>query len=92
MSTQFKDDIEDVIRNQLEASDQLQGFQLYVDVNSGHSSLANVLINEYLKDESPKSPVFVYALNNRNTVEFAEGISEEERTNLQIRQNLIDIN
>jgi hypothetical protein len=63
-----------------------------VDVNSGHSSLANVIIQDYLKDESPKSPVYIYALNNENKVHIDKSLSEEEMTNLHMRQKLMDLN
>jgi hypothetical protein len=87
----FKDLLEDKIRYQLEACDQLQGFQLTVDTNSGFSSLANQITTYFLKDEAPKAPVFLYAVKNHNQVDLA-GVSEDERTNAETRQRLIDLN
>ena len=92
MSNQFKDDIEDKIRNQLEISDALQGFQLTVDVNSGFGSMANQIITVYLKDEMPKAPVYLYAVNNDNKLLIDETASEEERVNLKMRQGLMELN
>ena len=39
IESQFKYDMEDKIRNQLEIADLIQGFQVTVDANSGFSSL-----------------------------------------------------
>ena len=42
-------------------ADRLQGFQMSCDVTSGHGSLANILIQDFCKDEAPKAPVMLYA-------------------------------
>lgn len=57
LDSKFREDIEDKVRLQLEICDLLQGFSLTVDINSGFGSLGNSIINNILKDESPKSPV-----------------------------------
>ena len=90
--SQFKDDLEDKIRFQLEASDQLQGFKLTVDANSGFSSLANIITTYFLKDEAPKAPVYLYSVNNENKVDMSSLESEDERTNAETRQQLMDLN
>lgn len=51
-----------------------------------------MIIQDYLKDESPKSPVYIYALNNENKVHIDKSLSEEEMTNLHMRQKLMDLN
>lgn len=81
---QWKDDLEDKIRQQLEIADLLQGFQLTVDTNSGFASLSNNIISYFLKDEAPKAPVFLYSINNYNKVNL-EGADEAEKTNLLTR-------
>jgi hypothetical protein len=92
LSLQFKDDIEDTIRNQLEVSDNLQGFMVTADTNSGFGSLSNQVITYYLKDQSPKTPVYLFSINNSNKVIMDENMSEEERTNAKMRQSLMDLN
>jgi len=37
--------------------------------DSGHGSLANILIQDFCRDEAPKAPVMLYALENYNNVE-----------------------
>jgi hypothetical protein len=83
LSLAFKDEMEDKVRQQLEVSDAIQGFQMYVDSNSGYSSLSSQIITYYLKDESPKSPVFLYSINNDNKVLIEEAASDEDRANLE---------
>jgi len=39
---------------------------LAVDVTSGHASLANVIIEQFIREETPKSPVLLYAVENKN--------------------------
>lgn len=65
-SADLRDNLEDKFRQQLEKSDLLQGFQVSADVNSGFGSLANIMTVEYVKDEAPKAPVFLYALEGAN--------------------------
>ena len=77
----FKEELEDKIRYQLECADLLQGFQLTVDTNSGFGSLGNNIITYFLKDEAPKSSVYVYSVNNRNRVDISEGATDAEKTN-----------
>ena len=62
------------------------------DTNSGFGSMALLAINYFLKDEAPKAPVYLYSINNSNTFEITQGMTEEEITNLETRQELIDIN
>jgi hypothetical protein len=62
-----------------------------VDTNSGYASMSNNIITYFLKDEAPKAPVFLYSINNENKVNF-EGADEAEKTNLETRQKLIDLN
>lgn len=81
IESQFKDDLEDKIRLQLEVADCLQGFQLSVDSNSGFASLSNQIITYFLKDEAPKAPVYVYSINNSQKFEINDEATEEERTN-----------
>ena len=50
-------------------SDRLQGFSISCDVTAGHGSLANILIQDFCRDEAPKAPVMLYALENYNNVE-----------------------
>ena len=37
------------------------------DTNSGHGSFAQLMINDYIKDEVPKAPILLYSLKNSNT-------------------------
>ena len=68
VGSQFKDELEDKIRNQLEISDLLQGFQITVDSNSGFGSLTNNMITYFLRDEAPKAPIFLYSVNNSQKI------------------------
>lgn len=88
----FKDDLEDKIRFQLEAADLMQGFKMLVDSNSGFASLSNQILTYFLKDEAPKAPVYIYSINNSNKVSIDEEATEEDRTNAKTRQNLMDLN
>ena len=92
VESQFKEDLEDKIRNQLEIADLLQGFQITVDSNSGFGSLTNQMITYFLKDEAPKAPVYVYSVNNSQKIQIEDEADEAERTNAMTRQQLIDIN
>ena len=92
VESQFKEDLEDKIRNQLEIADLLQGFQITVDSNSGFGSLTNQMITYFLKDEAPKAPVYVYSVNNSQKIQIEDEADEAERTNALTRQQLIDIN
>lgn len=64
VESDFKDEMEDKIRYQLEMADLVQGFQLSIDANSGFASLGKQMINYFLKDEVPKAPVYIYSINN----------------------------
>lgn len=92
VESQFKEDLEDKIRNQLEIADLLQGFQITVDSNSGFASLTNQMITYFLKDEAPKAPVYIYSVNNSQKIQIEDEADEAERTNAETRQQLIDIN
>lgn len=81
ISSQFKDDLEDKLRFQLEAADLLQGFQVTADSNSGHGSLALNTISYFLKDEAPKAPVYLFAIKNENKFNLSNGLSDAEITN-----------
>ena len=36
------------------------------DVMSGHGSLANILAQEFMRDEAPKAPIMLYAVESKN--------------------------
>ena len=36
------------------------------DVTSGHGSLANIIAKEFMRDEAPKAPILLYAIETRN--------------------------
>lgn len=63
-----------------------------MDANSGFASLANIITTYFLKDEAPKAPVYLYSVNNENVVDFSQLESEEERTNAETRQELMNLN
>lgn len=65
-SYQVQDDFEYSLRHQLEQSDWAQGFQISSDVASGNGSLTKILIQEFIRDEAPKAPVMLYAVESRN--------------------------
>jgi hypothetical protein len=44
----------------------MQGFQVTADVTTGHGSLANIVANEFMRDEAPKAPILLYAIETRN--------------------------
>lgn len=71
-SGEIRDDLEDKFRHQLEKSDMLQGFQVCADVNTGHGSLANMMATEYIRDEVPKAPILLYAIETPNPFKRAE--------------------
>ena len=58
--------MEDRVRSQLEHSDMLQGYQIMSDTNSGYGSLTSSLIQDYLKEETPKAPIILFSLKNTN--------------------------
>ena len=62
----FREQLEDSFRNQLEKSDLLQGFSLSADVMSGNGSLTSILIDEFIRDECPKAPILLFALEEKN--------------------------
>ena len=45
-----------------------------------------------MKDEAPKSSVYVYSVNNSNTVDITEGATDADKTNADTKQQLININ
>jgi len=42
----------------------LQGFQVTSDVTSGFGSLTNMMTTEYIRDEVPKAPLYLYAIES----------------------------
>ena len=62
-SGDLRERTEDSFRFQLERSDRLQGFALSCDVASGHGALTSTLIEEFIKDDAPKAPVLLFALD-----------------------------
>ncbi|CDW82252.1 UNKNOWN [Stylonychia lemnae] len=62
----LRDLTEESLRNQLEHSDLLQGFQFICDTNSGFGSMAQFMIQDYVKDEVPKAPILLYSIKNQN--------------------------
>ena len=65
-SAELRDELEDKFRHQLEKSDLLQGFQVTSDVASGFGSLTNMMSVEYIRDEVPKAPILLYAVEGAN--------------------------
>ena len=65
-SLDFREELEDSFRHQLEWSDRLQGFHLAADVTSGCASLTKIIIDEFVRDEAPKAPVLLYASEYSN--------------------------
>ena len=82
MSYDMRDDMEDLFRHQLETSDRLQGFQMTVDVMGGHGSLANILAKEFMRDEAPKAPIMLYAVESRNPFNKKKQAAKYELTEL----------
>lgn len=64
----FRDDLEDKFRHQLENADLLQGFTLHSDVTSGYGSLSGLIMQEMMRDEAPKAPIVLFALENKNKI------------------------
>ena len=52
----------------------LQGFSVSADVTSGHGSLANMLSTEYIRDEVPKAPILLYAVEKANAYKKTDEI------------------
>ena len=50
----------------------MQGFQITADVQSGFGSLTNQISTEYLRDEMPKAPIVLYAVESVNPYTKAE--------------------
>eukprot|EP00347_Sterkiella_histriomuscorum_P022491 403338293 len=82
---ELKDQIEDTIRNQLEHSDLLQGFNITCDVNSGFGSIAQFMIQDYIRDEIPKAQIILQAIRNKN-------ILDEQSENYQVKKSLEELN
>jgi hypothetical protein len=57
-------------------------------VNSGHASLTQLIIEEFIRDETPKAPVLLYALESTNP--FME--AQNEDTNLIYKRDLFELN
>lgn len=49
------------------------------------------MITYILKDEAPKAPVYIYSVHNSHKIDM-DSMDEQERTNAQTRQLLLDIN
>jgi len=62
------DDFEDALRFQLENADYLSSFQLISESNSGFASVAQPTI-QYIRDEMPKCPIFLYSIKNKLSFE-----------------------
>jgi hypothetical protein len=45
-------------------SDRLQGYNLTVDASSGHGSLSSTIIENILRDETPKAPITLYSVKD----------------------------
>lgn len=71
-SRDLQDDLEDKFRHQLEKSDLLQGFQVTSDVASGFGSLSNMMATEFIRDEAPKAPIYLYAVEGANPYKKSE--------------------
>lgn len=65
-SADFRDKMEDLCRHQLENADLLQGYSLAADATSGHGSLASILIEQFMREETPKAPVLLYVAESSN--------------------------
>ena len=85
----FRDSVEDSFRHQIERSDLLQGFTLSADVMSGYGSLTDIVLNEFIKDDCPKAPVVLFALEERNR--FAGRIDAGD-TSLKYKHDLFELN
>lgn len=96
IESNFKDEMEDKIRYQLEMADLVQGFQLSIDANSGFASLGKQMINYFLKDEVPKAPVFIYSINNQNRFDLMGAeeskMDDEDIINLEKMRELGALN
>ncbi len=56
-------------------------------MTSGHGSLANILIETFIREETPKAPVLLYAAESRN--QFEKSIVD---TNQQYKHDLFELN
>eukprot|EP00162_Nutomonas_longa_P009145 comp19048_c0_seq2/m.35250 comp19048_c0_seq2/g.35250 ORF comp19048_c0_seq2/g.35250 comp19048_c0_seq2/m.35250 type:complete len:483 (-) comp19048_c0_seq2:55-1503(-) len=61
------DNLTDKIRRQIEDCDQLQGFQLFVDGNTGFSGMADQIVAELRDDGFPKHPVLLFDITGPKT-------------------------
>jgi len=59
-----------------------------VDVTSGHASLAQQLIEDFIRDETPKAPVLLYACEGTNP--FTDASLSD--TNLVYKRDLFSLN
>ena len=87
LSGDFRDKLEDQCRIQLEQSDLVQGYSLAADVTSGCASLANILIESFMNEETPKAPVLLYACEGRNP--WQRSVVD---TNMQYKHDLFELN
>ena len=87
LSVDFRDRMEDLCRFQLEQSDLVQGYSLSADVTSGHGSLANILIESFIREETPKAPILLYAAESTN--QFKPSVVD---TNQQYKHDLFNLN
>jgi hypothetical protein len=60
----------------------IQGFQISADVASGHGSLTKILVTDFMKDEAPKAPVLLYALEGKNAFSLEKEPIKYELMNL----------
>jgi hypothetical protein len=60
---------------------------LSADVTSGSASLTQILIEEFMQEETPKAPILLYACEGKNP--FSGSI---ENTGLKYKYDLFDLN
>ena len=56
---------------------------------SGHGSLASIMIEEFIRDDCPKAPVMLYALEESNR--FSDKV-EAGDTSLKYKNDLFELN
>jgi hypothetical protein len=56
-------------------------------VSSGHASLASIMIEEFLRDEAPKAPVLLFALEEQNRF-----VVNESNTGIKYKHDLFNLN
>ena len=60
--------LEDALRYQIEDSDQILGFNMYLDVHNGFGYIADWIIN-YLQEEVPKAGIVLRSVINNELAE-----------------------